>query len=181
MRSSLSSSSCDAAEAHDKMKVWFTRPSTWDLYVRGVERCHLWLQRPCFDHRARGRELDPILPQLPVGWRVIDPDHGDITGQVQVSVGDALPDGQYAAVLAHLWDALCRSVDGRGPLDGAPAPKRWEQGLDDCAFSDDDNESDVPPALWFTAALINGLEYQTAAGRWAQKAFPLDDELGVGA
>ena len=171
------------------MKVWFTRPSTWDLYVRGVERCHLWLQKPSFDTTPRGRERDPILPNLPLGWRVIAPEYGDITEQVRVTVGEALPDSQYAGVLDVLWDALCRSVDGRGPLEGAPAPKRWEQGLDDGAFSEADDEKissfllecDVPPALWFRAALINGLEYQTAAGRWAQKAFPLDDELGIAA
>jgi hypothetical protein len=169
------------------MKIWFTRPSTWDLYVRGVERCHLWLHKPSFDYAPRGRERDPILPHLPIGWRAIDPEYGDITEQVRVTVGEALPDGQYATVLTTLWDALCRSVDGRGPLEGTPAPKRWEQGLDDSAFSDADDEKissfllecDVSPELWFRAALINGIEYQTAAGRWAQKAFPLDDELGV--
>jgi hypothetical protein len=169
------------------MKVWFTRPSTWDLYVRGVERCELWLQKPSFDPSPRGKERDSILPNLPIGWRALDPEYGDITGQVRVTVGEAIPTGQHDAVLHALWDALCRSVDGRGALEGAPAPQRWEQGLDDGSFSEADErtlasflfESDVSPELWFKAALLNGLEYQTAAGRWAQKFFPLDDELGI--
>jgi hypothetical protein len=173
--------------ALDIMKVWFTRPSTWDLYVRGVERCHLWLQKPSFDPSPRGRARDPVLPNLPIGWRVLDPEYGDITEQVRVTVGEAIPVDQDADILNALWNTLCRSVDGRGPLEGAPAPQRWEQGLDDGSFSDADEqtitsflfECEAPPELWFKAALLNGVEYQAAAGRWAQKYFPLDDELGV--
>jgi len=169
------------------MKIWFTRPSTWDLYVRGVERCHLWLRKPVFDMTPRGRERDPVLPHLPLGWCAIDPEYGDITSQVRVTVAEALPDGRYAQMLDALWDALCRSVDGRGPREGGAAPQRWERQLDAGDFVDTDEqaitsflfECEAPPELWFKAALLNGFEYQTAAGRWAQKFFPLDDELGV--
>jgi hypothetical protein len=169
------------------MKVWFTRPSTWDLYVRGVERCDLWLQKPSFDNTQRGRERDPILHTRPIGWRVQHPEYGDITSQVSVTVGEVIPVGQHTDVLDALWDALCRSVDGKGPLEGGPAPQRWIEPLDAGQFIDDDDgamagflfEYDVSPELWFKAALLNGEEYQTAAGRWAQKLFPLDDEMGV--
>lgn len=40
-------------------------------------------------------------------------------------------------------------------------------------------ECDVPPQLWFDAAQRNGLEDQTAAGRWAQQTFEVDMLMGI--
>lgn len=168
------------------MKIWITRPSTWDLWTRGIERCTLWLQKPFFDSTPRGKERDPILPNLPLGWRVLDPHYGDITGQVSLSVREAIPRGQYKDFANHLWGALCQSVDGKSPDEDGGALRRFEALLD--ADFDYDAEAqvlstflfecDAPPSLWFQIAWLNGMEYQTAGGRWAQKIFVLDTEDG---
>jgi hypothetical protein len=169
------------------MKIWFTRPSTWDLIVRGVDRCELWLHKPFFDVSPRGKELDARFPNEPHGWRVVDPVYGDISGQVRMDVRSVLPEGRHADVVDALWDAVCRSVDGKGPDEGGLAPRRWlpqaEAGIDrdgeERVMSSFLFEYEAPPGLWFEVAFQNGFEHQTAAGRWAQKFFPLDDELGI--
>lgn len=168
------------------MKIWITRCSTWDLLSRGIDRCTLWLQKPFFDTTPRGKERDRICHALPIGWRVLDPHYGDITGQVSLSVREAVPVGQYEDFANVLWDALCRSVDGKGPDEDGGALRRFEALVD--AGVDYDAEAQVmstflfeceaPPSLWFKTAWLNGMEYQTAAGRWAQKIFSLDTEDG---
>ncbi|MFP3637763.1 hypothetical protein [Paraburkholderia sp. SIMBA_054] len=166
------------------MKVWFTRPSTWDLTVRGIERCEMWIHKPVYDPSPRGKERDPLFPDFPIGWRVLDVAHGDVTSQTRITVREALGARMNEDIAMALWDALCRSVDGKGATEGDPAPHRWA----DRAIHDDDEhrqmstflfEYDVPPDLWFRAAWLNGWEQQTAAARWAQTFFPLDTEMGA--
>jgi hypothetical protein len=167
------------------MKIWLTRCSTWDLLSRGIDRCTLWLQKPFFDTTPRGKELDRICPDLPIGWRVLDPHYGDITGQVSLSVREAVPVGQYEDFANVLWEALCRSVDGKGPDEEGGALRRFDSLIDTGVDYEAEAlvmstflfECDAPPSLWFSAAWRNGIEYQTAAGRWAQKIFVLDTDM----
>jgi hypothetical protein len=166
------------------MRVWFTRPSTWDLQVKGINRCEMWLRKPFFDHSPRGEERDPLYPHLPWGWRVVDPVYGDVSEQFSITVRHALRSGSYEEVALGLWDALCRSVDGKGPEDGGAAPWRWmdlavDDGQEQAAMESIVFECDVPPQLWFEAARHNGWEDQTAAGRWAQQLFEFDMLLGI--
>jgi hypothetical protein len=166
------------------MRVWFTRPSTWDLQVKGIGRCEMWLRKPFFDRSPRGEERDPLYPYLPIGWRVVDPKYGDVTEQFSITVRHALTRGRYEDVAQSLWDALCRSVDGKGPMEGGAAPARWNDlAIDDererAAMESIVFECDVPPQLWFEAAQHNGWEDQTAAGRWAQQTFEFDMLMGI--
>jgi hypothetical protein len=166
------------------MRVWFTRPSTWDLKVRGIERCTMWLRKPFFDHSPRGEERDALFPHLPLGWRVLDPQYGDVSEQFSVTVRDAFGSLRYEDVAQALWAALCRSVDGKGPTEGGPAPWRWpdvdvDDGQEKAAMESIVFECEVPPQLWFSAARHNGWEDQTAAGRWAQQTFEFDMLMGV--
>jgi len=152
------------------MRVWFTRPSTWDLQVRGIERCEMWLRKPFFDHSPRGEERDPLYPHLPWGWRVLDQVYGDVADQFSITVRAAFRSRQYEDVEQALWDALCRSVDGKGPTEGGAAPRRWmdltvDEEQEEAAMESIVFECDVPPQLWFDAAQHNGREDQTAAGR----------------
>ncbi|MBC8738554.1 hypothetical protein F6X40_17485 [Paraburkholderia sp. UCT31] len=171
------------------MKIWFTRPSTWDLIVRGIERCDMWLQKPFYDTHPRGPEQErcPIYQSLPLGWRVVDPVYGDVSHHVRITVREIMSSRLYEEVADALWEALCRSVDGKGPTEGGLAPRRWMDRDESDADREEEAvaestflfEFDAPPNLWFNAAILNGLEYQTAEGRWAQKFFPMDDELGI--
>ena len=166
------------------MKVWFTRPSTWDLLVAGIDRCTMWLREPFFDRSPRGKERDPLYPHLPTGWRVLDPVHGDMSSQVSIPVREVFRSRRNEDIAQALWDALCRSVDGKGATDGGPAPRRWQ----DLAIDDEQEreamvtfvfEYNAPPQLWFDSAWHNGWEDQTAAGRWAQQIFELDTLMGI--
>lgn len=170
------------------MRIWFTRPSLWDLWVRGIDRSMLWLQKPFYDTspRGEGREI-PRYAHLPIGWRVVDPIYGDISAQVSMTVGDVLPAGQYDNVANALWDALCRSVDGRGPDEGGGTFRRFQELMDSGLDPEVDEkvmstflfEYDAPPDLWFAVAWANGVETQAAAGQWAQKIFAVDTDFGI--
>ena len=171
------------------MKIWFTRPSTWDLLVRGIDRCEMWLQKPFYDTGPRGpeRERCALFQSFPIGWRVVAPEVGDISSQVRVTVGEAMLADHYEDVANALWVALCHSVDGRGPTEGGLAPQRWmnrelsdlDQQVEEESLATFLFEFDAPPELWFAVAVLNGLEYQTSQAQWAQKYFPLDSELGI--
>jgi hypothetical protein len=170
------------------MKIWFTRPSLWDLWVRGIDRSVLWLQKPFYDTSPRGEEREiPRYAHLPIGWRVVDPVYGDISAQVSMTVGEVLPPGQYDNIANALWDALCRSVDDRGPDEDGGTFRRFQVLLDNGLDPEADEqvmstflfEYDAPPDLWFSVAWANGVQTQAAAGQWAQKIFEVDTEFGI--
>lgn len=45
------------------MKVWVTRPSCDEIYMGGMRRVRVWLDKPVFDHRAQIPDFNLIDPQ----------------------------------------------------------------------------------------------------------------------
>lgn len=132
------------------MRVWFTRPDLWDCISKGIGRCTVWLEPPHFDATPVGA-ADPLYPHNPIGWTL--PLAGE--GQWQLSQRvDGLLKGHPD--LAHtLFDALSRSIDGRGRRDGMY--QDWTELLHSDSFDDKGQrdfvlEMDVPPALWWRVA-----------------------------
>lgn len=101
------------------MRVWFTRPSTWDLQVQGIERCEMWLRKPFFEQSPRGEERDPLYPHLPWGWRVLDRVYGDVADQFSITVRAAFRSRQYEDVEQALWTRCAARSTARGQRKAA--------------------------------------------------------------
>lgn len=160
------------------MKVWFTRPSLWDCYVKGIERCELWFAKPFFDRTPRGDSDIPAYAHFPRGWRALDEDGEDIRGLVSLPVGNTL-DG-YPEIARLLWAAVRESVEGPGPYPY----ENWTIAWTPLLYSDHDTgetsfllELELPPELWFQIALFHGSENGTWASRHFRYLLSCGDEL----
>lgn len=160
------------------MKVWFTRPSLWDCFVRGIGRCELWFAKPFFDETLRGDSDIPFYAHLPRGWRALDEDGRDVRGTMSVQVGNTLD--EHPEIALQLWTALRESVEGPGPYPDVDWAVRWKPLLD---ANEDTGETrfllelDLPPNLWFQIALFNGFENGTWAARHFRYLLSCGDEL----
>lgn len=55
------------------MLLWVTRPSAWDVYVKGIGRCEAWCVKPVYEWKPRGdRDPGPLFSHLPIGWVAYD-------------------------------------------------------------------------------------------------------------
>lgn len=148
------------------MKVWITRPSLWDCFVKGIGRCDMWFIKPFFDRAPRGATDLPQFSHLPKGWRVVDEAGEDLLDAIVLRVDRQLKG--YPELEQQLWSAIRTSVEGATPVPESQWVKRWEQ----LVLEDNDEghtsflyEMELPPVLWFRLAQHNGFEDGTWAAR----------------